>query len=702
MILTKELFDTYINHNISESTLQQKRHTPYTICSLERGDNSLSKLGDLTENIQKFFENIFGWVTCNPSKKSIREFSEKMFVYYNENASDLLNSKLGMLNFFNDLKDNNGVQKIFIKGYKGSGKTYTVNYFLNKYTKELAEKYSIVWLRIDMSKVYDHYSKSNPNIFSYYYAQIIYVFSRYHKEMSDSIDADCLMKLISHRELVEALKSQNINIGTFQKVYNTCRQINHHGEIKNKPLDYDDAEEVSKIILRLLYEKGIRIVLFFDGIDNIDYALNNNYFTSVLEQVNSLIHSVSVNHNKIIVSCRPETISMMNGINYNYNFEKEYQVLPTNPKDILDNGIRLIKDQSIDQPEYFKKIFSNYIVDIKEKTKIFDEYTQFPEIAKYLIDDLVIYINNFDVRLSEITKSKNILEDIFAGSIREYLHSLISSYSYVRTYAQQKGFVDKSSNFLIKDDFWNTRVQQRLNILLEGVFLDGRIYYKEHAPSDLPNFQKNSMNLFRPIVYNHRHSNPANNKVLPYTTVLLPHFILCFLQEGIKDNNDLIQEMTTNLGFDENIIKVIYKKLLEYRYIIEQKVDDDIIIKVTQKGAFLSKFIFKNSRILYIYSIDTEFPQHYFSNNHLTAHARNANDLWYKYPSSVLKNVPTLMHYLNSVLKYTRNKYNDTKIFDKRYKIEFNLDQIYKELFDLRTDLDGDIEKQLVESMQIH
>ncbi len=263
------------------------------------------------------------WLHTNPSIYCVEKFENIPDLYF---VKDEETSLRNIETIKRSLKEGNS-KIVFIRGKKGSGKTFSLGYFLNKETRNL-NKQGITWFRIDATKIYELYY-TYPNIFnmlankkilleSYLYSQIFFVFSRYH-------NMDSVLKSVDFNEIIEesakdaALKLKKpveelkeVFIELKNKAGNAPKFDN---SLKGKPwieLYSEDYFVLLKIfsqkLLSFLKKRKKQVVLFLDGIDNVDYDLEHLEY--VLEEVYNLLWGNKIElqnyFSKIILLSRPE------------------------------------------------------------------------------------------------------------------------------------------------------------------------------------------------------------------------------------------------------------------------------------------------------------------------------------------------------------------------------------------------------------
>jgi len=260
------------------------------------------------------------WLHTNPSIYSEKIFEDIPDLYFAKDEKTSLEN----IKIIEDAVKNTGVSKIiFIRGKKGSGKTFSLGYFLNKKTRDLNNQ-GITWFRIDATKIYELRYKY-PTVFnilaskgilleSYLYSQIFFVLSRYHNTDSvlKGINFNEILKEISEEKAIPIEELREIFIKLTNEAINAP---NFNNSLNGKPWiklckeeSFDFLKSFSLKSLSHLKKQGKQVVLFLDGIDNVDYDLK--HFELVLNEIRDLLWGDKIElqdyFSKIIVFSRPE------------------------------------------------------------------------------------------------------------------------------------------------------------------------------------------------------------------------------------------------------------------------------------------------------------------------------------------------------------------------------------------------------------
>ena len=644
------------------------------------------------------------------------------------------------------------VRKIsFVVGKRGSGKTYTINYFLNHYTKPFIlntncvksdtcvvknqycdtnyesvntlEEHNTVWFRTDIAKLY--YLNKNDNnsrisLYDYLYAQIMYVVFRYSsgnkyegKDLKDTTIDKHFEEMMNNDSFYKNLSN---NLGkTIDKTKDelkeqadSCISATNNNQNKSKPIDYKHKKIVAMTILEYLKTKNINVILFIDGIDNIDYAvdsLQNSMMKNIIETISSLERNytkISQYFKHIIVSCREETLfefekKDMLVKNFNGSYIRK-NVITLNPNTILKDRKSKNKAMHSDECEYnaLRKELEGRIEDsIKEADS--------QELPKVILDDFFNFAENysktikevFNMNLTEnssvfIKTDDDILTFVFDSSLREYFYSLIQSFICVRVYCKCYNILD---NGKIPSDFFQHN-QVRKNLLVESLALNGNLYLSEIVSTRIVNYQKNVLNIFRPIDINvvSIKNNVEDFKIIydesrniRYNFLTL--FILKFLEkENTPKEEEHITEELKKLHYkSRKLIVSILLKLLEYGYIEYYKNNDNINTSsyvITKKGELMMHMSINNASFIYSCSIDSYFPSRIINGELVSIHKSNDDTHWANYSYSLVNTTITFIRILKRVFAEIKEKYSgDQEDFNFRYsEIVFDNDNVIEQL----------------------
>ncbi len=293
-----------------------------------------------------------GYDYVDPSISSLEEPHPKSKEYLKQRKglqsgnSSLLPTKEGMFALFDSVCQRNS-QLILLLGKRGSGKTFALNFFLATAHRALAEN-KILWFRTDIAKLWV-YEKKYLNVLQYTILHTIYVALKYSCQDPNLFGmkdygkdfVDYLNDLVDdNKEYIEELLPVWAYIVSAYKAVQ--RQAREQEREEQKPvLDflreghiilerYGNAvvENLFKEMMTYLRrcnnegDKKLRIVIIFDGVDNIRVDAEPQRYVSFIEQIDRIVSNVPLKiADKFIFVSRPETFvdmsnmktSMING-----------------------------------------------------------------------------------------------------------------------------------------------------------------------------------------------------------------------------------------------------------------------------------------------------------------------------------------------------------------------------------------------------
>jgi len=390
------------------------------------------------EILEKFHDQ--KWVKAQPHDEIIKDKSKKFFIKgseENKNPEQYFNTDSGIKEFLRLIKDKQkGV--IYIKGNRGSGKTFTMNYILNLYTEDL-QKNNIFWVRATLFKVYEkHEDKLKCNIKDYLSEKLLRICLKY-SEYENNICKEL-------REFIENYINKNSKsekgiyldefITKFKEFDSTGEKIIWE-KLKD---DYDSVDNLKNFEFKIETNLGsyhfLELLIFFitkikerklliilDSMDNIDYLMKENSFNELMKQLEDFIKSVKskkkLSNVLLVVSGRPETIEHL----------QPNALRGNNPK---PDGIFEIAP--IDVKEFLKKRL-DYTVEITEKKisdfeKFIENYVSlFYSCIKQKIDIGDINPNNF-------------IQEFYKNSYRDIYDDLIYNFAFIKDYVRNKSKSD--------------------------------------------------------------------------------------------------------------------------------------------------------------------------------------------------------------------------------------------------------------------
>jgi len=569
----------------------------------------------------EFAERVVGWIALNPNdlcrvKALVSVYHLPGYESYSHEMSSLENphpitfkyldrdvqfsscynlpTKNGFLTLFDCLikKEN---QILNISGRRGSGKTFAINFFLATAHRILSSK-GIIWFRTDVSKLWQ-YEEGFLTLTQYSIFHSIYVALRYSNEDLN------LSALRNNGEMFSSylndISQQQLGI---KKVFNAWRRIvESFVTIQRKSLFDPTAKPVSyflregKQILKEFeeyvienvytemlhflrksaHEKdlNLRIVVIFDGIDNIRVDAEPERYMRILNDIHVLCRQnpLKIGDTFIIVA-RPETFKDIVKINapkgHGDITPKEFMLNYDLIRDLLNK-----KSAIIEQPdEYFQALAESYT-----GNKFID--TEESRDFKSSISYLLRYFRSVAMYSSNEQKQKPI-DLIFDGNIRSLLRNVIRAHNYKISLAGTNVFPNRA--------------------LLEGSILAGC----DHM---LKNIEEHVNGRWCPNLF-----ECASVEKDQWTGLMMIRIIqlLDFVRDGVEKIK-VIEFLNRNFGYPKYEIETAFQTALEYSLIFCIRHDitefDNRIARpektrlysVTKKGLYVKYLAFNDYATFY-------------------------------------------------------------------------------------------------------
>ncbi len=533
-----------------------------------------------------FIKKTMDWIHCNPSKPHTVQLSKETFVFSDTDDSVALNTKLGMFNFCKMLVGDDKFQDKYyaIVGPKGSGKTYTQNYFLNQYSKKLFKKQK-TWFRIDMTKILKYQSKYGRELSleQYLNAQIVYIFFRYKDNPnSQDIFSEINMELLEQN--VKNIYEKENN--DFDYIYENLRNMLKTGKGKTgiyKPLSHPLTSYFAREIIDMIDKMGFSFIVFVDGIDNVDYTYDKNlkrWIREISEEKEN-DERIFFKAEKIVISCRPETIEIIQYIQreqkYAWNIGRitSFWIEAISPKKILDKFLLLLLNGELDaipaiMKEYEDQGFDRALLEKGDIFHIQDFYDFGLNFSKYIaksINDK--HGKNFNI------KEDKILSKLYHFSLRDLISDILQTYVYIHYYRIQKGIKQESVEKMLKN-------RQINNHLIFSMSLrHGYLYLRQHSEYAPPFSILHSLDIL----------NPSTVFVkAPLEYMWLGYIFLKKIEYQSFTREEISKECAKIGLTDKGYVKEIKNRFLEHgliRYIhMTENSDTKLMYEITDRGRF--------------------------------------------------------------------------------------------------------------------
>jgi len=628
------------------------------------------------QELNKFLTATMGWIHCNPSKEKTIKLSKEAFIFpFNEGDElNILNTKKGMKNFFNDLvKNGKEGDVLVIKGKKGEGKTYTQNYFLNTHTKLLFEK-GKTWFRIDLTKVLKYQKRYGKRLLlkDYLYAQIVYVYFRYAFKNEDIVSKDELLSKIDFLKLQEEAKKHYINtykLDDFDEVLmkiqkKSLKQYNGHDGL-NKPFKEKATHSLAITIINFLKENGHSFLLFIDGLDNVDYIYDRNINSWINEIYNGDI-SINLKPSRLILTCRPETLVYIEQTlrtrpygEWESASHKEFILESVSHKEVLKNIL---------SPLLNKELESKYPALMEELVSSGLDKGLIENIDVHILKDFYDFGLEFDKYVAMVisqrhekfkVKSKDVLTMVYNSSLRDMIYDIKHAYMYIYYFLYQKAKRERTKRQSVIS-YIKEKEKSRSYLVLSSLSRHGCIYYNDTNIFTPPYMLLHSLNLFSIIdLRSHDETN--------FKDMFLSVIILNYLKNSTKLLSEII-EYCESLGFEsKSVITKVEKKLLEHGLVeldifgAEKRNYEVLPRKITERGKY-SLTVMEDMDILHSFSYEMYFPQPFISFGIAKAHNNDLTD----YASAQISNVLSILKLFQ--LCQEKNSFFRFDIFNENIK----------------------------------
>lgn len=637
-------------------------------------------------NLDALVSSVLGWIHCNPSIPDTVELTKETFVWpsTNKNHTNILNTRNGIDSLFSYLTDNEPNKRIVaIVGSKGQGKTYTQNYFLNTKSRDLADK-NFVWFRIDLTKIlkYRENFREKISLAEYLYAHVVYVFFRYCSPIGDR-EADPLFSkidLVKLREDARIACSKEITKEDFEKYYSEvesdCRVVYPRNNGLHKPFKSPIVKSLSRTIIKSLKKQGILYLLFFDGIDNVDYAFDKN----LSEWIQEILHGdidKNIPPDLRILTCRIETyhfikrqkiFNVQAGQNTSFS-PKKFTLASLQPSDIFKKTIKSLADGNLYnkpslrlQLEKYKKSYDFKLAGHTPNEKIRDYYSFGINYTKYLTQYLI------DNGIDKEMKPNKILSVLYNDSLRDMLFDIKHVYMYIHMYMleenkrnSQNSEINERPNLMVSKYIH----RRNLHLIIDAIARRGKVYCNDVSTFAPPFMLLHSLNIIMPFDFGNLTGYSGKD-------LLLGYIVLRYVSDNPCCSKHDISSYCQKFHYKEDKIEKFDRKLLEHGLIEIYKTTSPekttsskeknhwLPRMITERGKFLLKEALLNPNLLHAYSYEIYFPNIFIKNGILKAHKNNFEE----FSSAQITNVLSLQKLLQ--LHQLRNNLPNFVFFNDR------------------------------------
>jgi len=640
-------------------------------------ENKIKKYLRSAEMISDYYSCLHDGICANPSKEDVVTAFNSSYVLFKDSEGErnnIINTELGMSEFYNRLTVDNIIKMIYIKGAKGTGKTSFLNYFLNNYTRKMERTDKTIWYRVDVTKIYDEWKSLNESerenkisLLGYLSVQIPFVTLKYEKQ---SIAFSNILEKINKNKAIykamEVTKKEGVNLSK-DSIRDVLTDIT--GKI---------SWQASYRMVKKAKELGYRICVFIDGIDNIDFRRNKLDYEEILKQLIGIFHTSNRESivDKYIISIRGETYAHLRKrkpVFFRHKNSYEcFTIEPVNLHTLLEKKAcaaeepkgMLIHSKNVNHTNnILKKEKEKEAEEGNEKGVFFEKYDTFQAFDKSFVDYSKKYTNRL-ITAFKNTLSKSPIQDqndlliyLANNNIRDF------TINFVNSYRMWLLFERKSNN--VPDD---SRV-------LESLILNGRRYVDSMSSDN-----EQSLGYLLPNIFwfNSNESNGVWHGLCGYR-------ILRYLNTPLKPEKDaIVSFLKREFKYNNSIVKERLNSFLKFGLVTFQSTSDNknILYQITKKGKFLLLLTFSNIDVFYHFSLDTplvagrvgieldDFDE--FDTKEIEYHHRTGDNLWDGYLSSSIRTSCTLLRH---ILSYDKKELNE--IADKKHEEMFKVHQDY-------------------------
>jgi hypothetical protein len=585
------------------------------------------------------------WFPANPSKQDTVDlcnelyvidplFSDDPSIYANylirhddDHSKKIFNIEEYIVKKMND--DNNDTSRLIMLGKRGSGKTAFINFWLNNRSSYLEEK-KILWLRIDVSKIYDEFfagknivEKKGDSAYyldNYHMIHTLYVILKYGKDEQAGYDAKNKRKSLLH-ETMNFLSQDLINDSSMLDFIDKCKEkiAKDFNAEKNteKFISYILNDNVKLSNIRTLYDKVIeywkvndyRVMLIIDGIDNISKEERESDYEVLMKQLVYLYvdrngSEVSPGFKLILLVIRPET----------YNDLKKYSML-TNHNNLarlegvhrmnlaITNIDKIIerKNEIIQFPK--SKNFKNsqlnalYVYNGRDSefNKDIQGFIKYSNLYRCSLEQHITErFKSAGQNIDDFKNNSSISKAIFDENFRVYANNLIYSHALMR----------------VMDDK-GVRNATRPNRYFQYLFLAGNLYPDSPVTDLNANDIKNHKIVFPNLFYwdSKFDYTVKDGKHNEHWRGLISIRALQLLQYRQNTDKHIFKDMMCKIfEVEDKFFDYIVRRLIRFgliEYCVEIKSANEPM-RITKKGRLYYKFIFMYSYLLYFCALDVQ------------------------------------------------------------------------------------------------
>jgi GTPase SAR1 family protein len=420
----------------------------------------------------------------------------------------------------------------FVVGKKGSGKTCYLNYLINTESDNWEGNHKIVWYRVNVALLHkinlDRHIRaintsrtfSRLTLLNFLNVCVSYITFKYKMccEIFEDIveNKDGTFNNLLQANYDNSSNSSRSRVGAFNQLLPnfrskarllgddlpaTWREIfqQHKRQITELINDTNSRERceiIRQAVFSYLRKSDYRIILFLDGVDNIDYHQQPDMYKAMLVELGEVINhcEILLDTDKVVVALRSDTVHHLRDLSINV-YLKEYAHFSVDNNDI----VKCVQTKSdlagkIESDYYSKRLRQSHdaIIDNFEnqETKIDDQITPKEHLERCIVtlsneipitlDNLLKAFNNTGLVYRPDMSIDEFFEIIYNGNLRDVMFSCLNTQRYLALLREKDNIAE------IRDHH-----------MLEGFFLAGYLYMDsaiEEKPKGNPG--RTLLNLF--------------------------------------------------------------------------------------------------------------------------------------------------------------------------------------------------------------
>lgn len=664
---------------------------------LETENHQVNYMHMVDSLLTRYYRSIFGHIYYDPRNKNCEEVFSELYVEEQNDLPNCVNTKSGYDSFYDYLTSDKNKFLLILSANKGAGKTFFFNYFLSRNNKKLYERFRIPFV-IDFFRIYEDF-KSGIN-------------SVNHIDFNAYVAVAYLIQTVMYKNEFPVLKRfwEKCSVRHFVSVYNSEELLRKYFSEPKSCFDYF-KEKITGVIIReesyfipsdpenqnaemsrriastvdlmsddcikdtaisfvmalrlFLGELGYSVILFLDGLDNLDYYRDRGIYDTVIEDIRETLFYERNNKrvtNFYVLGVRSETYSKLK-VQHKYYSKERFRF---NVSGVDINDLLCTKKRVAMKPR--SKIFRN------SRRKCLVEVKKYRDrIYKKIIDESEIDRNNQDERHIDTTVTKRVVsyknrthgfEEQFSDLVNNFINRIIKSIKEVYKSDDRYKIDEIDANYddsaykrFVLEVLYNGNLRALLHNIIninktislkpqavmrpylyrEGQLLNGLLYLNtEEEPF-----------VFGQMIYNLFFFD--NGKRIKKWNGLCSIRILQSLNIP-TDQSDLREVMISSFKYDEDAVEYALSMLTQHGLVSCEKEENSVKFERTLKGTFILNYVFVDPSIFYFLALDTPLNCDIAAGGEkVHVHSNHANERRFFVnfmPSMVPTNITMIRHIL--------------------------------------------------------